>query len=114
MNTGTQQGSQMRITQEEMLTIKKAFKGNDALVKLLRKIFLPELDPTAPIGQMIDLWMTVPVKDMSPEEAMINLKARNQLIIHVDQQLMTIELIAKQEEMTDEEIKAKISANSAK
>lgn len=109
-----QDGAQMRITPDEILTIKKAFKGNEPLVRLLRKIFLPEIDPAAPIGQIIDLWMTVDVKDMTPEMALINIKARNALITHVDQQLLTLKLISEIPDMTPEEIQEKVSKNSNK
>jgi len=105
-NSGMQNGSQMRITPEERELIKRTFSGNETLLKLLRKIFLPELDPTAPIGQMIDLWMTVHTQELSAEEALINLKARNTLITHVDQQLLTLKLIA---EMPDEKTQVKVS-----
>lgn len=114
MNTGQAQGSQMRITPDEIKLIQATFRNNEPMIRLLRKIFLPELDPTAPIGQMIDLWMTVETKDQGIEQQLINLKARNTLITHVDQQLMTLALIAKMEEETPEEAKIKVKANSAK
>ncbi len=111
--TGQAKGSQMRITPEEQAIIQRTFKGNDQLIRLMRKIFLPELDPSAPIGQMIDLWMTVNVNDMSPEDALVNIKARNILITHVDQQLMTIELISKLETATEAQVTAKAKEDSA-
>ena len=83
-------GKQMRITDVELSIIKSLFAENDDALKLMRKIFLPELDPKAPIGQNIDLWMTIKVEDMSPEEALINIKARNTLISHIEQQLMQL------------------------
>lgn len=112
--SGQANGAQMRINPDEIELIKRAFGNNEPLLRLMRKIFLPELDPTAPIGQMIDLWMTVTVADMSPEEAIINLKARNTLITHVDQQLMTLLLISKMESPTEGEVKAKIEKDSSK
>lgn len=112
--TGMANGSQMRITQEEIELIQRVFKGNDKLLKLMRKMFLPEIDPNAPIGQVLDLWMTVKIDEMTPEEAMINLKARNSLISHVDQVLMQLVLISMQANTTPEEAVAKIKADSAK
>lgn len=112
--TGQANGSQMRITPEEQKIIQRAFKNNEPLLRLLRKIFLPELDPTAPIGQMIDLWMTIDTKEKTPEEVYHNLVARNQLISHVDNQLMTLSLISKMEEMTPDEVVAKVKADSSK
>ena len=107
-------GNQMRITDDERALIKSTFLGNEPLLKLMRKMFLPELDPNAPIGQMIDLWMTIPIKDLSPEQAYVNLLSRNQLISHVDQVLMQLWLIAKLEPMTPEEVKAKMVADGNK
>lgn len=112
--TGMSNGSQMRITQEEIELIQRTFKGNDRLLKLMRKMFLPEIDPNAPVGQVLDLWMTIKIDEMTPEEALINLKARNTLISHVDQVLMQLVLISMQDSKTQEEAIAKIKADSAK
>lgn len=112
--TGMSQGAQMRITPDEIELIKRAFGNNEPLLRLMRKIFLPEIDPSAPIGQIIDLWMTIDVKDMSAEDALINLKARNTLISHLDQQLMTLLLISKMETQSEGEVKAKIEKDSSK
>lgn len=111
---GMDQGKQMRITTEERELIKRTFAGNTPLLLLLRKIFLPEIDPNAPIGQGIDLWMTVNIKEMTPEMAYVNILARNQLITHVDQQLMTLDLISKVEIPTAEQVIAKVKADSSK
>lgn len=112
--TGMAQGSQMRITEREIELIKRTFAEKPELIKLLRKIFLPELDPVAPIGQMIDLWMTVKSEGLSMEEQLINLKARNSLISHVDSQLMTLELISKMPDVTPEEKDKKAKLDSSK
>lgn len=112
--TGQGGGSQMRITPDEQLTIQKIFKNNEPLLKLMRKMFLPEIDPNAPVGQVIDLWMTIKTEGMSLEEQLINLKARNQLITHIDQILMQLSMISKLEETTPEQIKEKAVKNSSK
>lgn len=106
-------GSQMRITPTELGILKSTFKGNEELVRLMRKIFLPELDPYVPINQNLDLWMTVKVDDMTLEQALINLKARNSLIAHLDQCLNTIKILADLED--DPEVaKEKLKAHSTK
>lgn len=112
--TGMQQGSQMRITPDEMELIRNTFANNEPLLRLMRKIFLPEIDPKAPIGQIVDLWMTVDIKDMTPEEAYLNLKARNTLITHVDQQLMSLYLISQTPSPKESEVKVKVDKNSLK
>lgn len=103
----------MRFTESELALIKSTFKDNELLLKLLRKIFLPELDPTAPLGQMIDLWMTVNVKEMSAEQALINIIARNQLISHLDSQLIQLNALANMSEETTEERTTRQKKNSA-
>lgn len=112
--TGQSNGAQMRITPEEQQLIRAVFKDNENLLRLMRKMFLPELDPTAPLGQMIDLWMTVKIAEMTPEMAYVNLLARNTLISHLDQTLMQLSIISKMEPITPEEAVAKVKADSAK
>lgn len=104
----------MRITEDERDLLRATFKGNDKLLKLLRKLFLPELDPDAPIGQNIDLWMTVPVKEMDPMQAQVNILARNSLIMHLEQQLVQISILANQKAETPEEKLEKDRMNSSK
>lgn len=100
--TGMQQGAQMRITPIEREMIARTFKNNQALLLLMRKIFLPEIDPNAPIGQVIDLWLTLENtnKGLPLDEQIVNLKARNLLITHVDQSLMQLQAIANMPEET--------------
>lgn len=107
-------GSQMRITDDELKVIKGTFRNNEPLLKILRKIFLPELDPNTPIGQNIDLWMTVNVENMTPEQALINIKARNILINHIDLQLMQLKLLAGVEEETIEQLEERMRKDSSK
>lgn len=96
-DTGMKNGAQMRITAEERELIARTFGGNEALLLLLRKIFLPEIDPKAPIGQVIDLWLTLENtnKGLPLDEQLVNLKARNLMITHTDQSLMQLSLIAQ-------------------
>lgn len=107
-------GKQMRYSDEEISLIQHTFKGNEKLLRLMRKVFLPELEADAPLGQMIDLWMTAKVDDMTPEQAMINIKARNSLILHVDQQLLSLKLLAETSGQTPEEAVMKLKKDSNK
>ncbi len=102
-------GSQMRITPLEQSLIRNTFKGNEELLRLMRKVFLPELDPYVPLGQQIDLWMTIPVDQLTPEQIVINLKARNSLIVHIDQMLQQLKALAEMPE-TKEDLSKKNSA----
>ena len=103
----------MAYTDEELSLIKATFKGNEKLLKLMRKVFLPEYDPYAPLGQVMDLWVSLPLKEMNPQDAMVNILARNELIIHVEKQLIVLDALAEREEKTPEEIKQNIVKNSS-
>lgn len=107
-------GQQMRFTDQDLSLIRNTFKDNEPLLKLLRKVFLPEIDPNAPIGQMIDLWMTVDVETVDPERAVVNLKARNSLITHIEQQLMQLKILAEKTEQTPEELLTGLRKDSSK
>jgi len=112
--TGMANGRQMRFSDSELSYMRNTFKNNDELLKLLRKVFLPELDPTAPLGQMVDLWGSIPVKELSPEAAHINILARQTLISHLDQCIMQLQVLANQEETTPEDRKEKARKDSSK
>lgn len=104
----------MRITDEELATIKALYSDNPGALKLLRKIFLPEVTPDAPIGQQVDLWMTLKIEDLDPEQALINVKARNSVIQHVEGCLMQLYLLAGQKSETVEDTKTRLAKNSTK
>lgn len=107
-------GGQMRITNEDLQMLKSMFADNDQALMLLRKIFLPELSPDVALGQQIDLWMTVPVDNMHPDEALVNLKARNLLINHLEQRLLQLKQLAGRKDETVEETKRRLEQNSNK
>ena len=107
-------GKQMRFSEEELALIRNTFKGNEKLLRLMRKVFLPEIEADAPLGQLIDLWCTVKVDDMLPEQALINLKARNSLILHLDQMLLALKMLAETSGQTPEEALEKLKKDSSK
>lgn len=110
MNTG----ENMRITKPERRLIQNTFQGQEDLLRLMRKVFLPELDPSLPLGQNMDLWMTVKLEGLSLEEQLINLKARNALISHIDNCLITLKTLAESPEETPEQAVDRIKKDSAK
>lgn len=112
--TGMANGGQMRISDDEIKLIKALFANNEPALKLLRKMFLPELDPQAPIGQMIDLYRTIKTEERDPMAIAVDLTARNMLISHVDNVLMQFNSISKMKELTPEEAVAKAKEDSAK
>lgn len=105
---------QMRITDAELATIKSLFADNEEALKIMRKIFLPEIDYNAPLGQVMDMWMPVEVDEVSPEQALVNIKARKTLIIHVESCLMQLRTLAGSKEESVETTKEKLMKNSNK
>jgi hypothetical protein len=63
----------------------------EEVLKVLRKEFLPTIDPEAPINQVIDLWMTVDIKGKTLDEAYTHFQARDKLVKYLDQQLKELE-----------------------
>lgn len=105
---------QKRFSDEELAIIRTLFKDNEKGLKVLRKVFLPTYDFDAPLGQVVDLWMTVPQSDITPEYSYVNWKARNQVITHIEQQLIQLQFLANEKGETDEEKKLREDKNSTK
>lgn len=104
----------MRINDMDLSMIKNTFADKDELLKVMRKIFLPEITSDAPIGQNIDLWMTMKVDDMSAEEALINIKARNSLIQHVEMCLSQLKVLAGMKKESVDQTKERLAKDSSK
>lgn len=109
-----EKGTNMRFTDKELALLKGTFKGNLDLIKLLRKIFLPEFNPYAPLGQNVDLWMTVDLRSLSPQDAYLKILARNELIMHIEQQLLQINILAEMKEETPKEKEERAKKDSTK
>ena len=105
---------EMRITDKDLSMIKNTFAGKDELLKVLRKVFLPELTADAPIGQNMDLWMTLKVDDMTAEQALINIKARNTVIQHVEMCLNQLKVLSGMKDETVEVTKDRLKRDSSK
>ena len=71
--------------------ILNTIKGKKEVCAVLRKAFLPDLDGNAPMHQVIDLWMTLEIKDKDPETVKNNALARAKLIEYIDEQLTYLE-----------------------
>lgn len=81
---------QIPLTDSE-ISLLSMFRANSDLLKVLRKTFLPTIDVTAPLHQVIDLWMTVDIKEKGLELCELNLVAREILIDYLEQQLSWLE-----------------------
>ena len=108
---------QGRYTAEELSLIRDVFKSNERLLKLVRKIFLPEITPEnlkdIQSGHLIDIYSSIS-PDRSPEDVVTDVKARNLLISHLNVQLNNLELMANTEEKTPEQQAETTKKNSAK
>lgn len=107
-------GRQMRINDEDLTQIKSLFADNESGLKVLRKVFLPELSPDVPLGQNIDMWMGVEINGLSAEDALINLKARNFIINHIEGCLNQLKFLAGLKSETVEQTKERLMKNSTK
>ena len=104
---------EMRITDAEMGVIKATFAENEALLKLMRKVFLPEIDVNAPVGNQVDLYMSLKGEG-SIEQQLINLQARNMLISHIEMCLLQLKLLSGKKEESVEATKEKLKKDSSK
>lgn len=109
-----EQGKNMRFSNTELEVLRTHFKGNEPLLKLLRKVFLPELDPDVPLGQQIDLWMTINLESLKPDQALIQLHARNSLIVHLETQLMQLRNLSEMTIESPEESTERQKKDSSK
>ncbi len=81
----------LEISEDEKKQISDIFGKNETLRRLMRKQFLPEIQADLPIGQAIDLWMTIDLKDKSPLEIYHILQSRRLLIELIEKSLILLE-----------------------
>ena len=107
-------GKQMRFSEDELTLIKTTFRGNEKLLKLMRKVFLPEYNPYAPLGQNVDLWMTLDLGQLTPQEQSVRIFARNGIITHIEQQLIQLNILAEMKDETPEQTAERQKKDSTK
>ena len=103
-----------RITREEEQLLKQHFGGNDGLLKLLRKVFIPHYDVNAPLGQAVDLWMDRKYADIPKDEVKGLVVARQEAIQFLESGLIQLHFLANKTEKTVDELEADRNKNSAK
>ena len=65
---------------------KNLFKNfNPDLIKILKKTYLPEVDLTCPIGQIVDLWSNIDTKNKDVQGAWLEMEARQILVEYLRQ-----------------------------
>ena len=103
------------ITAQDRELIRNSFKDRQDLLKVIRKVFLPEYEIDREIGmEQVDLWMTIDIANLTPEQAYIKLIARNQLISHIEWALLRLYSISQEKELTEAEEIAKHKKDSMK
>jgi len=77
---------QLKMSDAEEVTL-LSFRGNEDLMAVLRKAFLPEIDGDAPLWQIVDLWMITKIDEKSKDDAKVIINANRITIDYIDQQL---------------------------
>jgi hypothetical protein len=103
----------------ELELIKKTFAENEPLLKLLRKVFVPQYHETASdIGGITNDMHNHPDFDVksypSVEQAFVGMQARMQLVQLVENSLWKLKMLAGEEKETVEQMKARLNKDSAK
>lgn len=78
-------------SKEEKQFVEDAFSGKKEALKLMRKMFLPEIAPEIPLGQTIDLWRTLDIKDKDDHEFLGQMVATDILIKGIETSLRLLE-----------------------
>lgn len=99
---------------DDVATLKAMFAGNDENLKVLRKVFFPELEAENPIGINFDLWSKLDLSGLSPEAKVIRVEAHALLVQHVETCLQMIKTLAGWEQETPEQTMKRLTKASAK
>ena len=67
------------LSEEERYIIKNQF-DNDEVNRVVKKMFLPQLESKIPVGQNMDLWMTNEIASSDKENFELNYKVKSLLI----------------------------------
>lgn len=94
---------QMPLDPIDQQVIESARKSKE-LLHVIRKTFLPTLDPKAPPHQLVDLWLTLDIKEKMYEVAYPHMLARQTLLDYLEQQLKFIETGVEVREITMEKL----------
>jgi hypothetical protein len=105
------------LSEEELSTIRSTFRGNDKLIKILRKIMLPSaLDLELPIEEVgSDIWMVdKDFASMPNEEIKTIAVGRQDAIKFIFGGLIKLKVLANQAEESEQERAARRAKDSTK
>jgi hypothetical protein len=111
METQPKKKQVMRYSEEEISLIKNTFKEEEMLkeirkqflqfpsaltlspdaIKVLKKTLLPVIEPDAPMWQVTDMWLSLNIRERSPEDALLIIKARKLLMDYYEQEFEVLE-----------------------
>ncbi len=64
--------------------------GTANILPIIRKTYLPEIDLTAPLSQLIDFWLLVDTKSRNIDDLEVELAARQTLIDYLNQRFKVL------------------------
>lgn len=103
-----------RMTTDDIAVLKAMFEGREGAVEAIRKIFYPELTKDNPIQLNNDLYTQLQINEMTPEQALIAVTARQQLVRHVEGCFAVIKQLVGTPGESAEQVLKRLQKNSAK
>lgn len=103
-----------RITPEDIAVLKAMFEDREGAVEVFRKIFYPELATNNPLNLNNDFFTQLNISEMSPEQALLAVTARQQLVRHIEASFQVIKQLVGNKGETAEQVLARLQKDSAK
>ena len=103
-----------RMTPNDIAVLKAMFEEREGAVDVLRKIFYPELGAGNPLQLNNDLYTQLQISEMSPEQALIAVTARQQLVRHVEGCFQVIKQLVGKKDESPEQVLARLQKDSTK
>jgi hypothetical protein len=108
--------AQTHLTNNEIELIKATFRGNDELLTVLRKLFLPSVgDSSLPLEEIgKDAWLNIDFSMLQDSEIKPVVLARQDAIKFIGGGLLQLKIIANQKEESEQEAAARRAKDSTK
>ncbi len=103
-----------RMTEQDIAVLKAMFEDREGAVEVIRKIFYPELTADAPIRLNQDMMSQLNLVELSPEQQVVEVRAHQKLVQHVEGSLGVIKTLIGTKAETPEQVLARLQKDSAK
>ncbi len=103
-----------RMTAQDIAVLKAMFEEREGAIEALRKIFYPELSAGNPIHLNNDFLTQLQISEMSPEQALLAVTARQQLVRHIEGSFAVIKTLVGKKDESPEQVLARLQKDSAK